>query len=145
MNVKPEFMFPFPIQLIQYYQFDINIRQGISRWIHFSQYNIIPLRNEVPSTTMMKSPTDNNQRPNIINLKSPAGNGITEKQMHSSLFSGRKMKSIVYGHECLGRLGCKVVVVEESFTTLLSLIFGIKFRLISTVWNWNFILKLIAI
>lgn len=44
---------------------------------------------------MMKSPTDNNQRPNIINLKSPVGNGITEKANAQLVIFERKMKSIV--------------------------------------------------
>lgn len=45
---------------------------------------------------MMKSPTDNNQRPNIINLKSPVGNGITEKANAQFVIFERKMKSIVW-------------------------------------------------
>lgn len=44
---------------------------------------------------MMKSPTDNNKRPNIINLKSLMGISITEKANAQFGIYGRKMKSIV--------------------------------------------------
>lgn len=78
---------------------------------------------------MMKSPTDNNQRPNIINLKSPVGNAITEKANAQLVIFGIKMKSIVYGlgHEYFfWGVGGNIYVEEwggKSFTTLLSLIF----------------------